>query len=139
MTITTAQYDQVLGRSGGCCEYCLVAADRRTVKLHIDHIISIKLGSDDSIDNLCSACRSCNQYKGAIIAALDPLTEEPTRLYNPREQAWEEHFELMADMTIAGLTPEGRATIAVLRMNMPRRIIERYEAWARGDYPCTPA
>jgi len=42
-------------------------------------------------------------------------------------------------MTIAGLTPEGRATTDVLRMNMARRVIERYEAWARGEYPSTLA
>lgn len=39
-------------------------------------------------------------------------------------------------MTIAGLSPEGRATIAVLRLNLERRVIERYEAWMRGQYPC---
>lgn len=39
-------------------------------------------------------------------------------------------------MTIAGLTPEGRATIAVLRLNMERRVIERFEARLRGEYPC---
>ncbi len=63
------------------------------------------------------------------------MTEEPTRLYNPREQAWDEHFELKVDMTITGLTPEGRAATEVLRMNLHRRVVERYEAWMRGEYP----
>lgn len=103
---------------------------------HIDHIISIKLDGDESSDNLCLACPDCNRFKGPIVAALDPLTDEPTRLYNPREQTWDNHFELITDMTITGLTPEGRAAIAVLRMNLPRRVIERYEAWMRGEYPC---
>ncbi len=39
-------------------------------------------------------------------------------------------------MTIAGCSPEGRATASVLRLNLERRVIERYEAWMRGQYPC---
>lgn len=92
VTISTAQYDRVLERSDGCCEYCLVAADHRTIQLHVDHIISKKHGGEDRLDNLCSACRICNQYKGSDVAAL--------------------------------------------RLNLERRIIERYEAWLRSQYPC---
>ena len=136
MTITASLYREVMRRSGECCEYCLVAPDDRSIQLHADHVISKKLGGEDTLDNLCSACRSCNQYKGTNIAALDPLTLDLARLYNPREQDWHDHFELNADMTIAGLTPEGRATIAVLRFNIQRRVIERYEAWMRNEYPC---
>ncbi len=136
MTITAAQHREILRRSGGCCEYCLVAHDHRAIQLHVDHIISKKHGGEDTLDNLCSACRSCNQYKGANVAALDPLTDEPARLYSPRAQAWDDHFELKVDMTIAGRSPEGRATVAVLRMNLARRVSERYEAWMQGDYPC---
>ena len=136
MTITAEQHREIRRRSGGCCEYCLIAPDNRTTQLHTDHIIAKKHGGEDTLDNLCSACARCNRYKGTDIAALDPMTEEPTRLYNPREQAWDEHFELQVDMTITGLTPEGRATAVVLRMNLLRRVIERYEAWMRGEYPC---
>ena len=139
MTITFSQSREIRQRAASCCEYCLLREHTQPITFHVDHIVPVALGGSDSSENLCLACPDCNRFKGPHIAALDPLTEEPTRLYNPREQAWEEHFELMADMTIVALTPEGRATIAVLRMNMPRRVIERYEAWARGDYPCTPA
>ena len=109
---------------------------KTSVRFQIDHIVARRHGGDDSLDNLCLSCYQCNSYKGPHIAALDPLTEQPARLYNPREQAWDDHFALKADMTIAGLTPEGRATTEVLRMNMPRRVIERYEARMRGEYPC---
>ena len=103
---------------------------------HVDHIISVKLDGDESLHNLCLACPDCNRFKGPIVAALDPLTEEPTRLYNPRVQNWDDHFELNVDISIAGLTAAGRATTEVLRMNLPRRVFERYEAWMRGAYPC---
>lgn len=39
-------------------------------------------------------------------------------------------------MIIVGLSPAVRATIAVLQLNLERRVIERYEAWMRGQYPC---
>lgn len=136
MAITVGQQREVLRRSGGCCEYCLVGPDHRTIQLHVDHIISKKHGGEDNLDNLCSACRSRNQYKGSDVAALDPLTGEPTRLYNPRAHDWNHHFELKSDMIIVGLSPAVRATIAVLQLNLERRVIERYEAWMRGQYPC---
>lgn len=103
---------------------------------HIDHIIPVTHGGNDSSSNLCLACPDCNRAKGPNVAALDPLTDKPTRLYNPRAQEWGDHFELKGDMTIAGLSPEGRATIAMLRLNLERRVIERYEAGMWGQYPC---
>ena len=136
MTVTIAQVREIRRRAGGCCEYCLLPPYDVYAAFHIDHIIPAKHGGDNSTDNLCLACADCNRYKGPNVAALDPPTEEPTRLYNPRQQEWDGHFELNVDMTIAGLTPEGRATIAVLRMNTEHRIIQRYEAWMRGEYPC---
>ena len=45
------------------------------------------------------------------------------RLFHPRRDRWNEHFFVDShDGTILGLTPVGRVTIAVLRMN---RDIER--------------
>ena len=136
MTISVAQAREVRLRAGGCCEYCLLAAGVLYATFHIDHIVPTKHGGSDFSDNLCLACPDCNRYKGYNVAALDPLTDEPARLYNPRAQVWDDHFELKVDMTIAGRSPEGRATVAVLRMNLARRVSERYEAWLQGDYPC---
>lgn len=135
MTITRLQLREVRQRAAGCCEYCLLVENIETLTFHVDHIVPVAHGGDDSSRNLCLACPDCNRAKGPNVAALDPLTGEPTRLYNPREQAWDEHFELKVDMTITGLTPEGRAATEVLRMNLHRRVVERYEAWMRGEYP----
>ena len=136
MTVSVAQIREIRRLSGGCCEYCLLAPNVQLATFQIDHIIPIKHGGLDASDNLCLACLDCSSYKGPNVAAIDPDTESPTRLYSPREQEWDDHFELNVDMTMIGLTPEGRATIAVLRMNMEHRIIQRYEAWIRGEYPC---
>ena len=51
-----------------------------------------KYGGGESSDNLCLSCVPCNRYKGAEIAAIDPLTDEASRLFNPRQQVWDEHF-----------------------------------------------
>ena len=43
-----------------------------------------------------------------------------TRLYHPMLQPWHDHFAWSDDVAIlVGLTPAGRATIALLRMNRP--------------------
>ncbi len=135
MTISRSQLREIRLRTARCCEYCLLRENIQSITIHVDHIVPVTHGGDDSSDNLCLACPDCNRAKGPNVAELDPLTEEPTRLYNPREQDWDDHFEMNADMSIAGLTPERRATIALLRMNMERRVIERFEAWMRGEYP----
>lgn len=50
----------VLNRDGWSCHYC--GLDANTV----DHLIAIKNGGDPlSLDNLVSACKSCNSSKGS--------------------------------------------------------------------------
>ncbi|MCA9885840.1 MAG: HNH endonuclease, partial [Anaerolineae bacterium] len=78
----------------------------------------------------------CNSFKGPNVAALDPKTREATRLFNPRRQTWNEHFEIRSDATIVGLTPEGRVTVAVLRINQEARVTQRRMSILLGEYPC---
>jgi hypothetical protein len=41
-----------------------------------------------------------------------------TSLFNPRTQAWSDHFQWSQDgAIIVGLTPVGRATVEALRLN----------------------
>lgn len=136
MSISGAQRKRIAERAGNCCEYCRVQETGRLNRLHVDHIIAIKHGGTDEDDNLSLACYKCNGYKGSNVAALDPATSEATKLYNPRRQKWDEHFQVNSDATLTGLTPEGRATIAVLRINDESRIRTRRVALMNGDYPC---
>ena len=53
------------------------------------------------------------RYKGAGLTAIDPETQTLTPLFNPRVQAWTDHFALMGTR-IVGLTPTGRATATLL-------------------------
>ena len=136
MTLSASQRREVYERAGACCEYCRRSVDVRLAKFEIDHIVSLKYGGEDSIDNLCLTCAPCNRHKGAEIAGIDPLTDEATRLFNPRQQIWREHFQINSDASLSGLTPEGRATVVVLRMNEAPRVEQRYGERLLGNYPC---
>lgn len=136
MTISGEQRRLVLERAGNCCEYCRVGEEDRLSFFHIDHIISVKHGGTDAMDNLCLACYKCNGYKGSNVAAIDPETGQATRLYHPRQQQWENHFRLHSNGTIVGLTPEGRTTVIVLLMNEDGRVQHRQALMDIGRYPC---
>ncbi len=136
MTIGSEQRRLVKERAGNCCEYCRVGEDDRLSAFHVDHVIALKHGGTDATDNLCLACYKCNGYKGPNVATLDPETGKAIRLYNPRQHQWNGHFRVNPNATITGLTPEGRATIAVLRINDERRVQHRQLLMALGVYPC---
>lgn len=136
MSVTSEQKQHVRERAGHCCEYCRVSQSARLTRFQIDHVIAVKHGGQDDDDNLCLACYECNGYKGSNVAGLDPATGEATKLFNPRQQVWDDHFRLNPVATITGLTPEGRTTLAVLRFNDDERVKQRLGEWTVGDYPC---
>jgi hypothetical protein len=136
VTITRAQRDLIHERAGDCCEYCRVAQGDRLSKFQIDHIIPVKHGGSDDIDNLCLACLKCDGFKGPNVAALDPVTGEATKLYDPRRQKWDDHFQINPDATLTGVSPAGRATLVVLRINEESRVKQRWMAMFLGEYPC---
>jgi hypothetical protein len=136
MSINNEQRRLVRQRAGNCCEYCRVSQSGQLLGFQIDHIIAVKHGGDDTDDNLCLACYDCNIYKGSNVAALDPLTRAATKLYDPRQQLWDDHFRINPEAALTGLTPEGRVTIYVLRMNDEERVKQRLSELITGDYPC---
>ena len=114
----------VIERAKGKCEYCLVHQDDTPFTHPIDHIIAIRHGGQTVADNLALACLECNRNKGADLTTIDPLTGAITPLFHPRKQAWHEHFHLEGEQ-IVGLTAIGRATVILLRLNDPMRLMER--------------
>jgi len=136
LTISARQRRAIRSQALGCCEYCLIGVGEQSADFHIDHIIAISHGGEDTDDNLCLACLECNSYKGANVAGYDPQTDELTRLYHPRLDSWDEHFRVNPDASITGLTPEGRTTVFVLRMNAASRIRQRIREYLLGNYPC---
>jgi hypothetical protein len=118
------------------CAYCHTLTAITGARLVIDHILPEAAGGQAVWENLCVACHSCNEFKGAQVEAQDPLTDERMPLFHPHQQRWREHFCWSEDGSkIVGLTPTGRATVAALNMNHPL-IVEARHRWARvGWHP----
>lgn len=108
------------------CGYCLTQEKIVGAPMEIDHIIPQALGGETVEANLWLACSLCNDYKGSRIAALDTRSGEIVRLFDPRHQAWHEHFAWSENGEyILGLTPTGRATVNGLRLNRPSLVFAR--------------
>lgn len=127
---------RVIDASRNQCMYCHTLTSVTGARPVLDHIIPEAAGGQTVWENLCVACHSCNEFKGAQIKAHDSQTGQRVPLFHPRQQLWSEHFRWSEDSsTIIGLTPAGRATVAALNMNHPT-IVEARRRWARvGWHP----
>jgi hypothetical protein len=121
-------------RARGFCEYCLLHEDDALLAHEPDHIIATQHGGLTGSKNLALACCVCNRLKGPNIASVDPATGKLVRLFHPRMDAWTDHFRLDG-ARIEPLTPPGRATTALLRLNSRRRLSERQALRYVGRYP----
>jgi hypothetical protein len=97
----------------------------------LEHIIAEKHGGESTSENLAWACRYCNAYKGSNIAGIDPSTKRIVPLYHPRHERWDEHFCWHGPLLV-GLSPQGRATITVLRINHPELVALRQSLIVEG-------
>jgi hypothetical protein len=103
-------------RAGQRCEYCGLPEEFTDAPFQVDHVIAAKHRGKDDEGNLVWSCFFCNSFKGPNIAGWDDETDAVTRLFNPRHDDWQEHFE-WSGVRLEGLTPIGRVTVDVLRMN----------------------
>ena len=55
------------------CAYCHTLTSITGARLVIDHIVPEVAGGQTVRENLCLACHSCNEFKGAQVEAQDPL------------------------------------------------------------------
>jgi len=116
------------------CGYCLTNEQVVGALMQIDHIIPEALGGSSGEENLWLACALCNAHKGCKVATLDPVTGEIVRLFNPRTQAWYDHFAWQAEGTlIVGRTPIGRATVIALRLNRPT-LVKARRLWVEAGW-----
>lgn len=125
---------RVSQRAGDRCEYCLLAQHDAYFSHEFDHIVAEKHGGLTTFENLAWSCFDCNRFKGSDIASCDPESGELVPLFNPRIQAWAEHFVIHEGM-IRGLTPSGRATERLLKFNLPERVEVRHILSQTGRYP----
>lgn len=109
---------QVRRRARNRCEYCHLPASVYPLPFHVDHVIALQHGGLTVLENLALACLHCNRHKGPNIAGTDPNTGEIVRLFHPRTDPWNGHFEWIGS-ALEGRTAIGRATIQVLSINDP--------------------
>ena len=119
-------------RAGDRCEYCRLPQHAVDGRFHIEHIVARQHRGDDSHGNLSLACARCNLRKGPNLSAIDDVTGEVVPLFNPRTDAWDDHFYLDG-ARIIGRTPIGRATAQLLHMNQRRRVELRAELLSVGE------
>jgi len=124
----------VFERARQRCEYCLIHEGVSIYSHEVDHIIALKHGGQTQADNLAVACLPCDRSKGSDLTTFDLLNNALVSLFNPRQHTWSAHF-ILDDASIVGLTPIGRATVVLLKLNAPTRLLHRRMLIAQGRYP----
>ena len=116
------------------CEYCLLYESYATFSHEVDHIIALKHGGRNELNNFAYACAQCNRFKGSDLSLLDPVTDELVLLFNPRNHYWFEHFDFDGPL-IHPKSAIGRATERLLQFNQIDRVLLRKELLADSRYP----
>jgi HNH endonuclease len=134
--VTKATRAFVRERAKSRCEYCRAPEIITGGPFEVDHIVPQASAGGDEPENLALCCKSCNIRKSDHIFGIDPERREETPLFNPRQDAWSEHFDFDAErFQLLGRTPKGRATINQLRMNTSYQI-EARKYWVEAAiYP----
>jgi hypothetical protein len=126
---------RVQRRASNRCEYCQISQqDLADFPFHVDHIIPKKHGGTSAFSNLCWSCHLCNLLRSTNLSGIDAVTGKIARLFHPRRQKWQAHFEWRG-ARLQGLTACGRATIAVLGINLAHRVRMRRFLIVAGVFP----
>jgi HNH endonuclease len=124
-------YTLVADRASHQCEYCHAPELIFNFPFEVEHIVPLSRGGEDTESNLALACRSCNLRKGTRISGVDVQSGNQTLFFHPRNDTWEEHFQVDSDAgTVIGITPVGRVTVASLEMNSQAQVMAR-QLWIR--------
>lgn len=130
------RYPAVAERAGYRCEYCHAPQAAFNFRFEVEHIRPQSEGGTDDEENLALACRSCNIYKSAHSSGFDEVTRAEVRLFHPRADPWDEHFEVVArTWVIQGRTDIGRATVTRLQINSPAQLNARPQWMRLGLFP----
>ena len=125
-------YEAVSKRANFICEYCHAPESAFNFPFEIDHFIPLSKNGTDDLDNLVLACRACNAYKAFHNIGLHD-NKENLRLFNPRQDMWNEHFSVNLDSSeIERLTEIGIGTINRLKINNMRQIQSR-QIWTQSE------
>ncbi len=125
---------RVRERAQGRCEYCRLPQAAYALPFQVDHIIAKQHGGKAQIGNLGLACPRRDRSKGPNIASVGGRARQLVPLYHPRRDRWADHFRWRGPRLV-GLTPVGRATIRVLRIDDPDAVALRRALIAEGVFP----
>jgi HNH endonuclease len=135
-TISSELREAVITRAFKCCEYCKSQDKYSPTAFTIDHIVPESADGTSDFENLAYACFLCNRLKSNKLKVFDILTSKWTPLYNPRKDAWNEHFVWDEAATkIIGLSAIGRCTIKELQLNRDKLIEYRNCIIPFGTHP----
>ena len=128
--------DRLLETDNLHCVYCQTTQANTGQPMTVDHIVPQAQGGETTFENLCFACRRCNEFKGSSTSAQDPLTGETVALFHPRQQIWTDHFQWdEPGSLVMGLTAVGRASIVALNLNNPEIVDVRRRWVSVGWHP----
>ena len=127
----------VVARAGDRCEYCRLPTRGQVATFPVDHVNPRTAGGTSDLSNLALACPHCNAHKWAAVEGTDPVSGERSRLFNPRLDAWDEHFEWSSKEPgrLNARTAIALVTIHRLRMNDPDMISLRGLLAELGLFP----
>ena len=127
---------EVISRAFERCEYCQSWMKNAIHTFNIDHVIPIDKGGENELNNLALSCGGCNSFKSIRTTGIDPASNEEAPLFNPRKDNWTDHFVWSEDfLLVIGLTPTGRATVEMLKLNRPGLINLRKLTKLAGEHP----
>jgi hypothetical protein len=111
-------YPAVARRAGHRCEYCRAPEAILNFPFEVEHVLPASQQGPAEERNLALACRACNLRKSDHLTGTDGETGSTVRLFHPRQDRWDEHFEVIPETgLIQGKTPIGRATVDRLEIN----------------------
>lgn len=64
--LSTDLRDRLLEADNGRCVYCTTTEVNTGQPMTVDHIVPQAQGGETTFNNLCFACRRCNEFKGSV-------------------------------------------------------------------------
>jgi 5-methylcytosine-specific restriction endonuclease McrA len=114
----------VAHRASFRCEYCRIPDMGFGLPFQVDHIRALKHGGTSAYSNLAYCCPDCNRYKGTDVGSYGEDDETLIPFYNPRKDAWQDHF-ILENGKIRGLTQVGVVSTKIFRFNLDERVLYR--------------
>lgn len=62
--LSSEEREQVYNKMNGRCAYCGDPISFGAMK--VGHVVPLRKGGEDALDNMLPACRSCNHYKSTL-------------------------------------------------------------------------